>query len=195
MESAIPLLTADDFLRTTPTDDRVELVDGVVVPMTPAKGAHGLIVARLLVAVGAHAQARTLGGVFSEATGFTLDAGTVVCPDVAFVATGRLPAGGVSTQDWMRGAPDLAAEVLSPDDRASDVAEKVDRYLAAGARVVWVLDPKTRTVIVYEAGGAVQRLREDGMLEGGAVLPGFAHPVAALFAGTVAGPRRAEGHG
>ena len=79
-------------------------------------------------------------------------------------------------------APDLAVEVLSPNDRSDEVEEKVQEWLAAGSRAVWTVDPKARTVTVYRPGAEPVTLTEDQKLEGGEVLPGFACLVADFFA-------------
>jgi Uma2 family endonuclease len=114
--------------------------------------------------------------------GFTLarDPDTVLCPDVAFVASERLAA-LVIGQPFPELAPDLAVEVLSPGDRRAAVQAKVGEYLAAGVRAVWVLDPATRTVGVHPPGSVEQLLAADDVLDGGNVVPGFRCPVEALF--------------
>jgi len=104
---------------------------------------------------------------------------TVRAPDAAFVRSGRPEA---SYRGFYPGAPDLAIEVLSPDDRPGYVREKVAEWLEAGARAVWVVDPRIRTVTVHQPRRKPKRLGEDDTLRGGAVLPGFELPVAAIFA-------------
>jgi Uma2 family endonuclease len=69
--------------------------------------------------------------------------------------------------------PDLAIEVQSPGDRQRELLDKVGEYLQAGSRLVWVIDPEARTVTVYESASHVATLREDDVLDGGDVLPGF----------------------
>lgn len=99
-------------------------------------------------------------------------------PDVSFVSYSRLthiPRGHIQV------APDLAVEVVSPNDLFSEVQVKVEEYLAAGVRMVWVVDPDTRTVVEYLLSGEVQRLRESDTLSGGTVLPGFCCTVTDLF--------------
>jgi Uma2 family endonuclease len=78
-------------------------------------------------------------------------------------------------------APDLAVEVVSPNDRANDVQEKVGEYLAAGTRLVWVLWPRSRSVSVHAGRGVTHELGPDEELDGGEVLPGFRVRVANLF--------------
>jgi Uma2 family endonuclease len=105
---------------------------------------------------------------------------TVRGPDVAYLCRERIPPGGVRV--FLEGGADIIAAIVSPDDRASQLLEKVDEYLAAGTRLVWVVDPRPRTVTAYGAGGTVRRYAEGDTLDAADVLPGFATPVAELFA-------------
>ena len=97
---------------------------------------------------------------------------TVRGPDLSFVAAARLLAARVPAS-FVPLAPDLAVEIRSPDDRPAAVAEKVANYLDAGTRLVWVIDPAGREVIVHRADGTTTRLRDSDWLDGEAVLPGF----------------------
>ncbi len=78
--------------------------------------------------------------------------------------------------------PVLAVEVLSPGNSASEIGEKVDLYLRHGVRVVWIVDPRRATVVVHTPDGLARRLALGDTLEGGEALPGFALPLAELFA-------------
>lgn len=148
---------------------------------------HGLIAALVYDLLRAFVRERDLGLVLPDGVGYLLDRrpDLLRIPDVSFVSWQRIPEEGASEGFWPF-APDLAVEVVSPNDRAEDVRDKVREYLAAGARLVWVLWPKHRSVTLYAAGGATRDLRPDAELDGGDALPGFRVPVAALFAA----PRR-----
>ncbi len=150
--------------------------------MPPTGMQHGQIASRLNQRLAAYVEIHNLGVVFTAEAGFRLTQhpDTVRAPDVAFIARGRIPAEGVPTGYWP-GAPDLAVEVVSPSDRFDDVIEKVAEYLAAGTRLVWVIQPRTHTVTVYRASGEVRLLRGHEELSGEDVIPGFACPVSALF--------------
>ncbi len=78
--------------------------------------------------------------------------------------------------------PDLAVEIVSPNDRADDINDKVHEYLEAGARLVWVFWPRRRAVMVHEPDQPIHELGPDDFLDGGDVLPGFRVRVADLFA-------------
>ena len=100
-------------------------------------------------------------------------------PDVAFWSITRQPA---LPADYFEIPPDIAVEVLSPDDRRKDVREKVKDYLTHGVRLVWLVDPETRTVTIYQGSLRGTELDESDTLTGGDVLPDFSCKVADLFA-------------
>jgi Uma2 family endonuclease len=173
-------VTVDEFARLPDDDFKYELVSGVVHRMSPVGSLHGFVAARLIVALTLWSEQHQTGAVMTE-TGFVLETGpdTVLAPDVSFVRGERIPAGGLPLSFW-RGAPDLAVEVLSPDDRPRDVAAKVRTYLTHGVSLVWVIDPSSRTITVHGA-SAPLTLTRDHVLDGGDVLPGFEVPVGGLF--------------
>ena len=176
----------DKDLRRLPRDGRkYELVDGEI-RVSPAGGRHGQISLALGARLLAHVEAHRLGVVLDSSTGFRLPGRTpeqkdVRSPDVGFVAAGRLPNGAVPT-GFLELAPDLAVEVLSPDDLRREVLEKVGEFLDAGTRLVWVIDPRTRRAAVYRSLTDVRQLAEDGILEGEDVVPGFSCPLRDVLA-------------
>lgn len=105
---------------------------------------------------------------------------TVRKPDVMFVRKERLPADWLQ-EGFLRIAPDLVVEVLSPNDLAYEVETKVSEYLAAGIRLVWIIDPERRTVRVHRANGSIGWLTDRDTLSGEDVLPGFSCAVRELF--------------
>ena len=175
--------TADDLYEMG-EDARYELVRGELRVMEPSPDpSHGSVTMRLSVALATHVYAHRLGEVFAAETGFVLrrDPDTVRAPDIAFVRADQLPAGGIGPR-YGDMVPDLAVEVVSPSDRIPQVWQKVDDYLGAGVRAVWVVDPVRRTVAVHGTGEPVRLLAEHDTLDGGRVVPGFACPVATIFA-------------
>ena len=101
---------------------------------------------------------------------FSLPGGNIRLPDVSFVAKGRLARDLDGFGDV---APDLAVEVLSPNDSSRQVLDKVGEYLQAGVRLVWVIDPKHRTAAVHRSLTDVRKLGPDDSLDGEDVVPGF----------------------
>jgi Uma2 family endonuclease len=177
------LITADELLRM-PDDGfhRYELVRGRLLTMTPAGSLHGVVSMRLGAAIVAHVEQHRLGVVCAADTGFKLenDPDTVRAPDVSFIARERITTEGIPKGYWP-GAPDLAVEVKSPDDRRSEIEEKVEPYLATGVRQVWFVEPSKRTITIYRPNVAPRILTETDRLDGGDLLPGFQYPLARLF--------------
>ena len=108
------------------------------------------------------------------------DPDTVREPDIAFLRRDQIPAAGVPDGFWP-GAPDLAVEIKSPGDRRSEIRTKVDDYLARGVRMVWVVDPKWKTVTRHLPHASPVTFGMDDMLDGGDIVPGFTCPVQRLF--------------
>jgi Uma2 family endonuclease len=174
-------ITADELYAIPDDDRRYELVSGVVRVHEPTGWTHGELQTSLLIHLGAAVRAGGLGGVVAE-VGFVLRRrpDTVRAPDVAFLRTERLPTPDRASR-FVEGAPDLAVEVLSPDDRAWEVAEKVEEYLAAGTRLVWVVDPRNRHVVVHTPDRIARVLRAGESLDGADVVPGFRLALDELF--------------
>lgn len=182
MANAATLLTANDLLRPPYDDLPHELVRGEIRTVTPAGGRHGAINGRIALRLGHFVDINRLGVVLTENTGFHLarDPDTLRCPDVSFLSRARIPVGGIGP-GLVEGAPDLAVEVLSPGDTVYESEEKTEDYLAAGVRMVWVVNPKLQRVTVYGPGQAPRVFGEQDTIEGGDVLPGFACRVGDFF--------------
>jgi Uma2 family endonuclease len=174
-EAAPRLMTADELLMMPDDGMRHELIEGVLHTMTPPGERHGEIGASLTILLGQYVRQHGLGRVYTE-VGFRLrrDPDTVRAPDASFVARARLQ-GPVGGPKYFEGAPDLAVEVLSPNDTVRETEEKFAQYFAAGCRLGWLVDPPRETVAVYRApGAAVRTLGLDDVLDGEEVVPGFA---------------------
>src|SRR5262249_44957776 len=126
MPESARLFTAEELEKFPRDDRRYELVDGRLVPMSPVGFDHGDVVTQLLIKLGVHAKERKLGTVVTE-VGFKLRSkpDTVRAPDVAFVRQDRIVS---RVRGFWSGPPDFAVEVLSPEDRASEVQEKIEEY-------------------------------------------------------------------
>ncbi len=168
------LITADEFLHM-PDDGKVyELEEGRLIDVGGASWRSSTVAATLIALIYAFATPRRLGKVSGAGLGTKLAANpdTVRVPDVAFVSAARLP-DGRGPSGFLSGAPDHAIQVLSPSDRYRATLRKVREYLATGARLVWVIDPDERSAVVQRADGTISEYGEDGVINGGDVLPGF----------------------
>lgn len=177
------LLTAEELAQLPDDGQRHELIEGVLITMSPAGGEHGKRSARSVIALGTYVIAHDLGEVFGAKTGFLLarDPDVVLAADAAFVNRARaLEVGEV--QGYWPGSPDLAIEVISPNDRYTEVQEKVALWLRYGTRMVIVLNPRHRTVAAHRSPTEVRHLTIDDTLDGEDVVPGWRIPVAELFA-------------
>lgn len=181
MATSVRLVTADE-LWAMPNNARRELVRGKVRTMAPAGFEHGAVIMNVAIPLGAYVKAQRLGVVLGAETGFVLKRNPDIVrgADVAFVDASRIPASGLPIKFW-EGAPDLAVEVVSPGDTVEDVEEKVDDYLTAGTRLVWVVNPKRKTVTVHKPAANPLVLRPQDTLEGADVVPGFRCNVADVF--------------
>jgi Uma2 family endonuclease len=182
--AAAQTMTAEDLLRLpTGMGARHELVEGELKTMSPAGSRHGRIALRIGALLDQHIRANELGTAFAAETGFILrrNPDSVRAPDAAFIARARMAPADLP-EGFIVGAPDLAVEVVSPSDSASEVQQKVDDYFRAGSQQVWVVYPDQRSVAVYRSAGEMRYLTAGDVLDGGALLPGFTCPVADIFA-------------
>jgi len=181
MSTTRTLVTADELLKMPEIECRYELVKGELRNL-PFNGAeHGAISARVGAKLGKHILDNRLGDVVGSA-GFQIasDPDTVRAPDMAFIKRERIREGRLPEGYWL-GAPDLVVEVISPFDSYAEVEERVIDWLTAGTRMVIVMNPSTRTVMVHTSPTEATRLTEADVLTCGDILPGFACPVSELF--------------
>lgn len=174
-------MTANDLLGLEKLGKSTELVRGRLIVREPPSTYHGRVQSTLNVLVGSYVRAHALGAVFGQDTGFKIasDPDTVRAPDLAFVDQSRVPE--IARRGYAAMAPDLVAEILSPDDRPGEVVAKVGDWLDAGVRLVWVIDPDRRVATVYQADGSVAAVASDSTVSGEPVLPGFSFRLAELF--------------
>lgn len=174
--------TLPDVVAVRNRDRRLcELVDGTLVE----KGMgyrESLLAIAIAGALRAFVNPRGLGLVSGESGMMELFANLVRIPDVAFVSWQRIPGARVPDEPVPSLAPDLAVEVLSRSNTPGEMARKRREYFAAGVRLVWEVDPDSRSVAVYTAPETFVTLGSTDALEGGAVLPGLVIPLRELFA-------------
>jgi Uma2 family endonuclease len=177
--------TVDRPIELSPEDDDslYEIIDGLRVEKS--MGIRQILLAnRLAIFINQMAFAPRLGIAVIEAL---FDLGIPGAPEyrphMAFVSEGRWPRDRSvpSTNAWAV-VPDLAVEVVSPSNTADEVQAKVDIYLKAGVRLVWVVYLKSACVHVHDGSSTIRIVRPGGELEGEAILPGFRLPLESLFA-------------
>ena len=181
MTNTTDQLTAENLACMQDNGQRLELVDGVLHMMSPAGGRHGRIAGKLFLRFGNHVEQHKLGETFAAETGFLIhkNPDTVRAPDVSFVSYARLGK-FVDYPGYLPLAPDMAAEVVSPNDDSSKVQSKAIAWLRAGVRVVLVVDPQTRSIHEYRPPNQI-RVYNEGDIDLGDVLPEFKLNVSELF--------------
>lgn len=175
-------VTAEELLRAPDDGLRRELVRGEVRTMTPAGSAHGQVAMNIGIMLSQHVRVQDLGVVYAAETGFSIsrDPDTVRAPDTAFVRKERVEAVGAVEGYWPE-APDLAVEVVSPNDGFAEVEEKVADWLSAGTHMVLVINPRAKTVTVRPSEREAWIFSEGETFDGGEVVPGWTLPVADVF--------------
>jgi Uma2 family endonuclease len=174
-------VTPEDLLAM-PDGDRYELVDGALVERkmgTRSSWVGGQVYSLLTQ----HCKAQPVGWALPADAGyqgFPDGPNKVRKPDASFIRLGRVP-GEELPEGWLKLAPDLAVEVVSPNDLYCEVEEKVHQYLRAGVRLVWVVNPELRKVRIHRIDGTVADLGDGQELSGEDVVSGFRCPVAELF--------------
>ena len=173
-------MTADEYLALGDIGPSA-LVEGELILMAPSGFDHGWIACNIAGALRNFVKAKKLGRVSTAEAGFFISRNpdTVRAPDAAFVRAERIPLGG--QKKFFDGAPDLAVEVLSPDDRSSEVNAKIYDWLRTGCAQVWVVDPQNQTVTVYRSRGEAAVFALEDTLAADDLLPGFSLPVAEIF--------------
>ncbi len=176
-------VTAEELLRIPNDGFRYELVRGELRRMTPAGNVHGRVAMNFAWPLAQYVRAHDLGTVYAAETGFRLatDPDTVRAPDVAFVSRERIEAVG-EVEGYWPGAPDLAVEVISPDDSHVEVEEKVFDWLEAGTKMVLAVNPRRRSVTLYRSQSDIAILTGTDVLDGGDVVPGLQLSLREIFA-------------
>lgn len=171
--------TAAEFFNS-PLSKNHELIEGELVKTMPAGFIHGFITQELSYHVLDFVKKNRLGVVVAAETGFVLTGKTFRGADSAFISNEKLAEFGYP-DGFFPTAPDIAVETASLGNSSEELIEKVEMYLAAGSRLVWVVYPKRKTIYVYRQSNVINVLRETDTLEGEDVLPGFRLSLAELF--------------
>ena len=164
-------------------DRLYEIVDGQPEEKEIPGARHSGICARLTVKLGMYLAANPLGGLYVEGS-FQIGRNERI-PDLAFVSAARMPPEGEPDSKWPI-PPDLAVEVISPNDLYEKVHAKTMEYLAAGVQQVWLVSPEQHTVTIYRSATDITAVAGDGALVSEDLFPGFRCPLREIF--TSSGP-------
>lgn len=188
MTTAKKLLTADDLLTMPDDGKRYELIRGELIEMPPASHEHGRVAERFGRRIGNFAEERDLGHGIAAETGVNIarDPDTMRAPDYGFISYERM-AEPPAPRGYADVIPDLVLEVVSPDDRQPEIDAKTQMWLDAGVRLALVAYPESQEVHAHHDNGLTVRYGAGDTMVGDPVLPGFACPVADIFA---FGPRQ-----
>ncbi len=176
-------MTAEELLHLSINGKKHELVGGIVVEMEPPGWDHGVVQVAVGRLLDEHVRERNLGVVTGE-VGFLLDSDpdTVLAPDVAFVTRERAePVQG--SPKYFPGPPDLAIEIVSPDDTRPKLRAKALSWLGWGTRAVLILDAQRGTVIVHRSPDIVATPTGDDRVDLTDVVDGWAPRAAELIGG------------
>ena len=175
-------MTPEELLRR-PDGKHYELVDGTLVERKVSL-LSGIVAVYVSQVLGAYCREKGLGWVADAEVGyrcFSWKPKQVRRADVSFIRLDRCSLAQVMQKGYVPFPPDLAVEVISPGDLASELNQKLEEYLGAGVKLVWVIDPQQRIVRVYHPDGTSRRLYESDEMSGEEVIPGFCISVSAFF--------------
>jgi Uma2 family endonuclease len=173
--SSKTLISVEDFDRLEEEEFRYELDEGELITMTRPRARHVLIEGNLYFALRTYLERNPIGKVLGADILFVLGSATKRAPDVSVIMR------SIDPDQEIQGAPDIAAEILSPSNTKREMKRKLGQFFATGCKLAWIIDPKTRTIEVWESvAGPSRTLRENDNLDT-PLLPGFSLPVAKLF--------------
>jgi Uma2 family endonuclease len=172
-------MTLEQFLTLSETEPVSEFASGAISPKPMADGPHAAIQAFLAVVLFPYVMRTQLGRAFIELRCIFGPPGRQrsYVPDLTYVDQGKLP-----LPRYLHAAPDLAVEILSPDQPWAQFLNKVQFYLLYGVRMIWIIDPARWTITVETPGQEACILQAGDMLDGGEILPGFSVPIDEIFA-------------
>jgi Uma2 family endonuclease len=182
LEKTISRQMNSDEFAASPFAATHELIKGELYRIMPAGFLHGVVTQNLSSYVSNFVRAHGLGVVVATETGFRLSDETTCGADIAFVSQEKLAAVGL-TGKFFPTAPDLAVEVLSPSETKADILGKVEDYLLAGVKLIWIVRPTKKAVFVYRQNNTISILRETDTLDSEEVLPGLNLKLSEIFGG------------
>jgi Uma2 family endonuclease len=171
-------------LQALPEDGHIhEVVNGELVMSPKNTWYHGRICSRLSAALVNFVAEHRLGAVLDSSTGFWMHNHNCRAPDISYVPKERLLALGFgpNEQRFFPGAPDLAVEILSPNNTRAEMDERLRDFFSSGTQLAWIIDPEAEAVEACRSLTQRRLLGSGAFLEGEDLLPGFRYPIANLF--------------
>ncbi len=173
--------TDEEFMALPDDGKRYELVNGEVRTIGNSGMEHGNLGTFLGGAIEFYVRPKRLGTTCDSSTAFTMKNGNKRSPDVSFISKDRLKGIKRLPKGYFQGAPDLAIEVISPSNTFEELHEKLVEYFANGCKLVWIVNPDERSVLVYRQPQPDQLLKLTDTLDGEDIIPGFSLAIADLF--------------
>ncbi len=174
--------TEADLMSLPDVGGKYELIEGELVVVAAGRE-HEDLVFNTILSLGNFVTGSGLGRVYGSNLGYWMNNGNLRCPDVSFVSKDRLEYMTRDPKGFLHGAPDLAIKVLSPSNTVDAMRNKAREYFENGCRLVWIVDPDSRTMTVLLPDGSERALTVEDNLDGEDVIPGFSLPVSGLFEG------------
>ncbi len=171
-------------LQALPEDGYThEIVNGELVMSPKNNFFHGDICTRLLIAIGNFVKEHRLGVVLDSSTGFWMHNRNCRAPDISFITRSRLVSTGFSprSNQFFPGAPDLAVEVLSPNNTRAEIDERLKDFFSSGTQIAWIINPDDECAEVCHSPTKRKLIGSGGLLDGEQLLPGFQFAIADLF--------------
>jgi Uma2 family endonuclease len=174
--------TDAEFMALSRDGHRYEIVNGELIDMGNSGAKHGYVCSVLMILLGGYVHIQKLGAMFDSSTAFKMKSGNKRSPDLSFMAKERLQGLDELPDGFLEGAPDLAVEILSPSNTVEEIHNKLVEYFDNGSRLVWVINPKEKYVLVYRSSQEPDRLLKSiDSLDGEEIVPGFSLAIADLF--------------
>lgn len=173
--------TDEEFMALPDDGGSYELVDGELVDMGNSGMEHGNISAYLCGLIELYVRPRKQGVTCDSSTAFTLKSGNKRSPDVSFISKERLQGVRRLPKGYFQGAPDLAVEVISPNNTFEEMHDKLVEYFDNGCRLVWLINPDEQSILIYRQPQPDKLLKTIDSLDGEDGIPGFTLPVVDLF--------------
>jgi Uma2 family endonuclease len=174
-EADLEALPEDGFIH--------EVVDGELVMSPKNNFQHENIFDRLYPVISAYNRKQRLGVVRGSSAGYWMHNQNCRAPDISFIPRARLEALGFkpNSRGFFPGAPDLAIEILSPNNTRAEIEDRLRDFFASGTQIIWIINPDSESVEVCHSLTQRKLIGSGGFLEGEHLLPGFRYPIADLF--------------